>query len=147
MDRCRGKRPCFYLQACQKRSPRPPHFGLSASTHHYSKLKYLKAYFMALPTPVLSDGDIVQVQSRSYKSAKMIWNTWSQDPIKAAVLQSVVPCQVIMHSSFFEYRNIFSRALGQHRVCPLHYSSLKREEVHYLNVFRIPQQLMICSLR
>ena len=94
---------------------------------------------MALPTPVISDVNMVEVQDESYGSAVMIWDTWSQDPIKAAVLQSVLPCLATLRFGFREYRNILSRALGQDRVCPLHYSSMKGEEVHYLNVFRIPQ--------
>ena len=101
---------------------------------------------MALPTPVLSDGDIVEVQSGSYESARLIWNSWGQDPIKAAVLQSVLSCPVIVRYLAFEYRTVFSRALGQNRVCALNYSLLKGEGVHYLNVFRIPIKLMTSSL-
>ena len=72
---------------------------------------------MALPTPVLSDGDIVEGQNSSDEFARLIWNIWSQDPIKAAVLQSVLSCQVDLHHSFYDFRSIFSRALGQDRVC------------------------------
>ena len=85
---------------------------------------------MSLPTPVLSDGDIVEVQSISDESARLIWNTWSQDPIKAVVLQAILSCPFDgpRHSS--SSRRIFSMALGQNRVCPLHYSLLKGEESH-----------------
>ena len=91
---------------------------------------------MALPTPVLSDGDIVEVQSSSAESARLIRNTWSQDPIKAAVLEAIIPW-VALHSR--NYRRTLSVALGQHKVCPLHHSLLKEEGVHYPNVFRIPR--------
>ena len=101
---------------------------------------------MALPTPVLSDGDIVEVHSSSYESARLIWNTWSQDPIKAAVLQAIFSYRIYSlydPSSVGDFLRIFAVALGQNRVCPLHYSSL---EVDYLNDFRIPRKLRITSL-
>ena len=76
---------------------------------------------MALPTPVLSDGDIVKVADRSYKSASLIWNTWSQDPIKAAVLQAILlSLPSVIYDSAYSFRSIFSVALGQNRVCPLY---------------------------
>ena len=75
---------------------------------------------MALPTPVLSDGDIVEVRGISDESARLIWNTWSQDPIKAAVLQAIL----LSLSNVFEYSiyglSNFSVALGQNRVCPFY---------------------------
>ena len=71
---------------------------------------------MALPTPVLSDDDIVEVQSSSDESARLIWNTWSQDPIKAGVLRSILSCQVDIRYFFEDFRHIFSWALGQNRV-------------------------------
>ena len=102
---------------------------------------------MALPTPVLSDGDSVEVEGRSYESARLIWNTWSQDPIKAAVLQAMLLClSNVSHYSFFNFGSLISVALGQNRVCPLYYSLLKGEEVYYPNVFRIPAKFMISSL-
>ena len=101
---------------------------------------------MALPTSVLSDGDIVEVRGSSEESARLIWNTWSQDPIKAAVLQAMLLClSNVPHYSFFNFGSLFSVALGQNRVCPLSYSLLKGEEVYYSNVFRIPTKFMITS--
>ena len=101
---------------------------------------------MSLPTPVLSDGDIVEVRDSSEESARLIWNTWSQDPIKAAVLQAILPClSNVIYKSVFDF-DIFSLALGQNRVCPLYYSLLKGEEVYYLNVFRITTKFVISSL-
>ena len=101
---------------------------------------------MALPTPVLSDGDIVEVQGSSDESARLIWNTWSQDPIKAAVLQAILLCLPnVIYDSFFGF-SVFSVALGQNRVCPLYYSLLKGEEVYYLNVFRITTKFVISSI-
>ena len=75
---------------------------------------------MALPTPVLSDGDIVKVEGRSYESASLIWNTWSQDPIKAAVLQATLSCPLDPRYDLLPFRWIISVALGQNRVCPIH---------------------------
>ena len=99
---------------------------------------------MALPTPVLSDGDIVEVHRSSDESARLIWNTWSQDPTKVAVLQSILSCHArVLH--YKDFHVVASVALGQKMVCPVHYSLLKGEEVHYLNVFRIPQKFMISS--
>ena len=129
--------------------------------HHFRKLKHLQAYFMALPTPVLSDGDIVEVQSTPpvlsdsdivevqstpFTSAKLFWNAWSQDPIKDAILRAILSRQ----SRIVWYPGTFCRtvsvALGHNRVRPLHYSLLKEEGVHYLNVFRIPKRLLMSSL-
>ena len=61
--------------------------------HHFRKLKHLQAYFMALPTPVLSDSDIVEVQGTPFTTAKLFWNAWSQDPIKDAVLRAILSRQ------------------------------------------------------
>ena len=102
---------------------------------------------MALPTPVLSDGDIVEVWGSSEESPRLIWNTWSQDPIKAAVLQAILLClSNLDFYSFSNFGSLFSVALGQKRVCPLYYSLLKGEEVYYPNIFRIPAKFMITSL-
>ena len=93
---------------------------------------------MALPTPVLSDGNIVEIKDfYSIKSARLIWNNWNQDPIKAAVLQTVLSRLSGRHYFRWAFSQALSTGLGQNRVCPLHCSSLKGEEVHYLNVFRI----------
>ena len=146
MDRCGEKRSRFHFPACRTRSPQPPHCGLSAFIRHYRKLKHLQAYFWALPTPVLSDGDIVEVQSTSYVSVRLTWDAWCQDPIKAAVLRAVLSCQsrIVRHSEHFH--RTLSVALGQKKVCPLHYSLLKEEGVHYLNGFRIAKEFMVSSL-
>ena len=100
---------------------------------------------MALPTPLLSDADIVEVGGWSYGSASLIWNTWSQDPIKAAVLQAVLSC---FSAEYYDYdfRWAVSIGLGQNMVCPVHYSLFIGEDFHYLNVFRIPQKLIISSI-
>ena len=145
MDRCGKKRYRFHFPACPTRSPQSPHLGLSAFIRHYRMLKHLQAYFMALPTPVLSDGDIVEVQSRSAESARLIRNTWSQDPTTAAVLQYILHCRSM--STYHYYRNFYaviSMALGQNRVSSLHHSSLGG--AHYLNSSRIPPKLRITSV-
>jgi hypothetical protein len=97
---------------------------------------------MAIPEPLLSDDDIVEVQGNSYESASLIWNTWSQDPIKAAVLQAILPkFDIALHWLHV----VAPVALGQNRVCLLQYPSLEAEDVHYLNVCRIPSTLTISS--
>ena len=101
---------------------------------------------MSLPTPVLSDDDIVEVQSSSDESARLIWNTWSQDPVKAVVLHAMLSCLFDIPSHPVAFRWIISVALGQNKVCTLRYFLLKGEEVHYLNVFRILKKFVISSL-
>ena len=77
---------------------------------------------MAIPTPVLSDDDIVEVRNSSYGSARLIWNTWSQDPIKSVVLQAVLSCQSRLNYYREDFCGVISLALGQNRVCSLYYS-------------------------
>ena len=73
---------------------------------------------MALPTPVLSDGNIVEIEDcNSIESARLIWNNWNQDPIKAAVLQAMLSCLSGRYYSY-DLRRTFSIGLGQNRVCP-----------------------------
>ena len=45
---------------------------------------------MFLPKPVLSNDDIVVVQDGPHQSASLIWNAWSKDPIKAAVIRAIL---------------------------------------------------------
>ena len=77
---------------------------------------------MTIPNPFLSDGDLVEVQNSSYEVASLIWNTWSQDPIKAVVLQTILSCQFRLGNHSRSFREIISAALGQNRVCFLYYS-------------------------
>ena len=76
---------------------------------------------MTIPNPLLSGGDIVEVQNSSYEIASLIWNTWSQDPIKAVVLQTILSCQFGLGNHARSFREFISAALGQNRVCILHY--------------------------
>jgi hypothetical protein len=69
---------------------------------------------MSLPEPVLSYDDVMIFNSL-YHSAGVIWNTWSKDPIKAAVLQAILSCQNRLHYS--DISGFMSVALGQHKVC------------------------------
>jgi len=75
---------------------------------------------MALPEPVLSSADIAGIQSISYESASLIWTTWSQDPIKAAVLRAILSCHDRLHGHSRAFCWIISVALGQNVVCCLH---------------------------
>jgi len=75
------------------------------------------AYFMALPRPVLSNRDIGVAGYRPYYTAEyasLIWNTWSKDPFKAAVLRAILSARV-WDNPENPYRNI-SMALSQNRV-------------------------------
>jgi hypothetical protein len=69
---------------------------------------------MSLPNPLLSDGDIVLVQDKSYQFASLIWDIWSEDPLKAAIIRAILGCQSNM--SFHRFSRIISVALGQYRV-------------------------------
>jgi len=84
---------------------------------------------MSLPNPILSRDDIVTVQDTSYESAYLIWKTWGEDPIKAAVLRAILSCQSGSHYICLD--QVVSVALGQNMVCFLHSFSLEVEEVHY----------------
>jgi len=79
---------------------------------------------MALPQPVLSSDNEVVVRENSYKTANMIWNTWSEGSIEAAVLRAVLSCQMNLGLSIF-----FAKALSQNKVCFLHSFSLEVEEI------------------
>jgi hypothetical protein len=84
---------------------------------------------MALPRPVLSYDDIVVIPNNSYQSATLIWNTWSKDPAKAAVLRAILSCRITLHHDYFG-RDI-AVALGQNWVGFLHFFSLRVQEVQY----------------
>ena len=80
---------------------------------------------MSLPKPVFSEGDLALDPDRSYLSASRIWESWSQDPIKLAILQAVLPYQ-----SNLSLRNT-SEALSQNSVCFLPSCSLEVVKVYY----------------
>jgi len=60
----------------------------------------------------------------------MIWDTWSQDPIKATVLRALLSCQVRLGGDYF-LGNQVTDALNQCGVCLLCSYLLEVEEVHY----------------
>jgi len=70
---------------------------------------------MALPEPVFPNHDIPVVQLNSYQTSSLIWNTWSEDPIKAAVLRAILSCS--NKEIFYSFHWAVSRALGQNKVC------------------------------
>ena len=67
---------------------------------------------MALPEPVISHDDIMKVEGQC---ASMIWNSWSQDPTKAAVLQAVLPWYKNLVDFGFLYQIV--KALSHRQVC------------------------------
>ena len=73
---------------------------------------------MSLPKPLLSTDDIVVVQNGSHQSAILIWNAWSEDPIKAAVIQAILACMVAGSKLTFSWD--MAPTLCQSRVCFIH---------------------------
>ena len=114
---------------------RSPHAGPSywfvRSDTPSRKLKDSQAYFLALPKPVWSDGDIRVAKKVVRNPSNPIWNTWTKDPTKFAVIRAVVSCgaRVSCGTRCFDWDMVW--ALPQKRVCFLHSYSLKVEEVHY----------------
>ena len=62
-------------------------------------------------------------------SLRLIWDTWSQEPIKAAVLRALLSCQVRFGDRISPFD--MADALTQRRVCLLHSYLLQVKEVHY----------------
>jgi len=120
MDWCGGKRSRFHFKACPSQS-QAPHSGSSTPIHHYRKLKALQKYLWALPKPVLSNDDITLALIEPPNPPSTIWDTWSKDPTKAAVLQALFSCQVRLgRDPFFCYD--MADALTQRRVCLLQWN-------------------------
>ena len=74
---------------------------------------------MFLPKPVLSNDDIVVVQNGSRQSASMIWEAWSKDPIRAAVIRAVLAC--MNSGSRHSFSFAMAAALHQSWVCFVHF--------------------------
>jgi len=91
--------------------------------------KTLQEYFWALPKPVLSDDDIAMALKRPHNPPNLIWDTWSKDPIKAAVLRALFSCEVRFGRDASFGRDI-AGALTQRWVCLRHLYLLRVEEVH-----------------
>jgi len=79
--------------------------------------------------PVLSNDDIALALKEPRDHPSLIWDTWSEDPIKAAVLRALFFCQVRLDIDHF-LGNQVSDALNQCRVCLLCSYSLQVERVH-----------------
>ena len=73
---------------------------------------------MYLPKPVLSNDDIVVVQGGSHQSASLIWEAWSEDPIKAAVIRAILACMDSGSGRSFGFA--MAAALHQTWVCFVH---------------------------
>ena len=61
---------------------------------------------------------MILVEESSHQSASLIWYTWSQDPIKAAVLRAILNCQFRLN--YYYFSRVMSVALGQTKVRVLH---------------------------
>ena len=70
---------------------------------------------MSLPKPVLPDDSIVLVQNSRLPSASLIWRTWSEDPIRAAVLRAVLSLRTSLNHIYFS--GYMATVLGQGEVC------------------------------
>ena len=68
---------------------------------------------MSLPKPVLPDDSIVLAQTDSSPSASLIWTTWSEDPVRVAVLRAILSCWGLVHYRLGD----MAMALGQNKVC------------------------------
>ena len=69
---------------------------------------------------MFSPQDIVEVQDKTFLSASKIWDSWSQDPIKAAVAQAVLSCEARVNYS--EFCSDMAEALSQdHSMCFYHW--------------------------
>jgi len=51
-----------------------------------------------------------------FNTPGLIWDTWSKDPIKAAVLRALFSCQVRLGGNYF-LGNEVANALNQRPVC------------------------------
>jgi hypothetical protein len=80
---------------------------------------------MSLPKPVLSYDDVVGVRNSIYHPARLIWYTWSKDPIKEAVIRAILSCQTKL--GYADICGVMSVALGQREVCFRHSFSLAVE--------------------
>jgi len=65
-----------------------------------------------------------------HNTSSLIWDTWSKDPIKAAVLRALFSCQVRLGGNSFLGLQV-ADALNQHWVCLLFSYLLQVEGVHY----------------
>jgi len=93
-------------------------------------LKTSQEYLWALPKPVLSDDDIAVALKELSNTPSLIWDTWSKDLIKVAVLRALFSCQVRLGHYLF-LGNQVADGLNQCQVCILCSYSLRVEEVHY----------------
>ncbi len=84
---------------------------------------------MALPNPVWSIDDIEVAREVVRNPSGLIWNTWSKNPTKLAVVRAIVSCQV--SGGFFGWDMV--QALAQDAVCFLHFYL---SEVALLNYFQ-----------
>ena len=73
---------------------------------------------MFLPKPVLSDDGFVMAVNSSHQSASLIWNAWSDDPIKAAVIRAILSC--MSSASNFDFYWDMASVLRQIWVCFAH---------------------------
>ena len=51
----------------------------------------MQAYLWTLPEPVVSYKELKGIDNTSIESLRVVWNSWSQDPIKATILRAVLP--------------------------------------------------------
>jgi hypothetical protein len=86
---------------------------------------------MSLTKPVLSDDDL---QNSRGQSARQVWNMWSKDPIKSAVLRAVLPVILSCRVGISLVDTLISGDMGSalsQTVRFLHSLSLEVEEVYY----------------
>ena len=74
----------------------------------------MQIYLWALPKPVLSSDDVM-VSPQIYVNPRQTWNTWSQDPVKGAILRAILACHVRLGRSIL-FGGQMGNALAQRRV-------------------------------
>jgi len=77
----------------------------------------------------MSGDDIALALKGQHSRPRQVWDTWSKDPLKAAVLRALFSCQVRLGGTYFLGYQV-ADALNQHRVCLICSYLLLVEGVH-----------------
>ena len=94
-------------------------------------------YFKVLPEPLFSDKDLAEVPyNLSDETAELVWNSWSQDPIKATVFPALFP-------QLYGARGIIICALTGREVCILHLPLIRRGRNVLLKCVQRPERYIL----
>ena len=73
---------------------------------------------------MFSPQDIVEVQDHTFLSAIKIWDSWSKDPIKAAVARAVLSCESRVDYVALVFDMFVALSQG-HLVCFYHWKGVE----------------------